>query len=199
MLRISIVWRSLLVAGLLAGSSCERSEGNKDATVQRARSADSAQPRGDQTMSIQITSTAFKPNTAIPTRFTGEGTDVSPPLSWTGVPASAQQLALVCDDPDAPSHEPWVHWVIYRIPASATGLAEGLPGTEHPTPGSDIAHGVNSWQRLGYGGPMPPVGHGLHHYHFRLYALDRSLDLKPGLSKSELLEAMEGHVLAEGS
>jgi Raf kinase inhibitor-like YbhB/YbcL family protein len=140
-------------------------------------------------MAIQIQSTAFAPNGTIPKQHTGEGRDVSPPLSWSGLPAGTKELALVCDDPDAPGREPWVHWVLYKLRADQKGLAAGE---------SAGVAGTNSWPTAGWRGPMPPPGHGVHHYHFRLYALDAELDAGPGLSKAKLLKAMEGHVLAQG-
>ncbi len=141
-------------------------------------------------MPIEITSPRFEPNTPIPRNYTGEGRDVSPPLSWTGLPGGSRELALICDDPDAPTPEPWVHWVLYKLAADTAGLAEGESGGG--------VEGLNSWSRIGYGGPMPPPGHGVHHYRFRLYALDAALDARAGLSKSRLLKAMEGHVLDHG-
>ena len=148
---------------------------------------------------MTITSTAFKDGQPIPTKYTGEGDDVSPPLAWTGVHDGARQLALICDDPDAPTDEPWVHWVIYGLPPEITGLPEGVPTTEIVEAPSAI-QGVNGWpgRVIGYNGPMPPPGHGVHHYHFTLYALDVALELAPGASKAELLAAMDGHILATG-
>jgi Raf kinase inhibitor-like YbhB/YbcL family protein len=141
-------------------------------------------------MAIQIQSPAFAPNGPIPKQHTGEGRDVSPPLSWTGLPAGTKELALICDDPDAPGREPWVHWVLYKLRPATTGLAAGESA-------GGVA-GTNSWATPGWRGPMPPPGHGVHHYHFRLYALDAELDAGAGLSKSKLLQAMAGHVLAQG-
>lgn len=139
---------------------------------------------------LTLTSAAFAAGAPIPQRFayTGEGENVSPPLAWSGVPAGAQELALICDDPDAPSSEPWVHWVLYGIPASASGLAEGETG--------GAVAGQNGWGEAGWGGPFPPPGHGVHHYHFKLYALDAPVGLAPGATKPALLQAIEGHVLA---
>ncbi|MFH1748266.1 MAG: YbhB/YbcL family Raf kinase inhibitor-like protein [Planctomycetota bacterium] len=141
-------------------------------------------------MKLVIQTTAFDAGKPIPRKYTGDGEDVSPPLTWTGVPAEAQELALICDDPDAPRPEPWVHWVIYKIPADTTGLPEGVP--------AGALQGPNSWPTTGYRGPAPPRGHGVHHYHFKLYALDSILDLPPGLTKDQLLQRMAGHIIAEG-
>jgi Raf kinase inhibitor-like YbhB/YbcL family protein len=152
-------------------------------------------------MTIEVRSTAFAADQPIPKKFTGEGQDVSPALSWSGVPAGTQELALICDDPDAPVKEPWVHWVIYKIPAAAKGLPEGVPQKERPPEPAGALQGKNSWdegENLGYRGPMPPPKHGVHHYHFTLYALDAKLTAEPGLTKNELLKKMEGHILAKG-
>lgn len=152
-------------------------------------------------MGIVMHTDAFRAGEAIPKKYTGEGADVSPPLDWRDVPPKTKELALICDDPDAPSPEPWVHWVIYKIPATAKGLPEGVPSK--PRLGSPLGalQGQNSWtdgRTTGYRGPMPPPGHGVHHYHYKLYALDTALDVEPGLDKDALLKAMSGHILAEG-
>lgn len=154
--------------------------------------------RGDIPMTIVIQSPAFGSNQAIPRRFTGDGTDISPELTWSGVPEAAKELALICDDPDAPRPEPWVHWVICKIPPSASGLPEDVAKTKTPGEPAGALQGKNSWGRIGYGGPAPPPGHGVHHYHFKLYALDATLSLAPGLDKDHLLAEMKGHVIAEG-
>lgn len=152
-------------------------------------------------MSIAVSSTAFQEGQRIPRKYTGEGTDVSPPLAWSGVPAGTEELVLICDDPDAPSPQPWVHWVIYKIPADAAGLPEGVAPEPRPAVPVGVLQGKNSWptgRTIGYRGPMPPPGHGTHHYHFTLYALNTKLDVPPGLSKSDLLRQIEGKVLATG-
>ena len=148
-------------------------------------------------MSITLQSAAFSEGAAIPRRFTGDGEDLSPPLSWEGLPAATRELAIVVDDPDAPTSEPWVHWVIYKLPATQEGLTEGVPPLPRPKSPLGSIQGRNSWNSLGYKGPAPPKGHGVHRYVFRLYALDRALDLPEGLDKTGLLKAIRGHVLAE--
>lgn len=150
-------------------------------------------------MTIKITSTAFADGERIPIKHTGEGADVSPPLAWSGTPEGTKEFALICDDPDAPTDEPWVHWVIYKIPANATGLPEGIPKTAR-VKGGQIFQGQNSWAKtsFGYKGPMPPQGHGDHHYHFTLYALDSKAVVEPGESKKQLLTEIKDHVLAQG-
>jgi Raf kinase inhibitor-like YbhB/YbcL family protein len=150
-------------------------------------------------MGMELFSSAFGPGSPIPRRYTGEGEDLSPPLQWKGVPEGTQELALICDDPDAPTPEPWVHWVIYKIPPNATGLPEGLPKTAQLSQPPGAMQGKNSWTSgptIGYRGPMPPPGHGVHHYHFTLYALDSPLNVQPGETKKNLLKKMEGHILA---
>jgi Raf kinase inhibitor-like YbhB/YbcL family protein len=148
-------------------------------------------------MPITLESPAFKNGEPIPRKHTGEGPDVSPELRFSGVPGETRELALICDDPDAPRAEPWVHWVIYGLPSGVKGLAEGVPAQarlEQPV----ALQGVNDFGRVGYGGPMPPPGHGRHRYYFRLYALGENLHLAPGLDKQKLLAAMGPHVIAQG-
>jgi Raf kinase inhibitor-like YbhB/YbcL family protein len=153
---------------------------------------------GDRKMSVTVRSQAFQEGHAIPKRHTEDGEDLSPPLSWSTVPPGTKELALIVDDPDAPSAEPWVHWLIYKIPAAAAELAEGIPPKESPPTPAGAVQGKNSWNTPGYRGPAPPRGHGTHHYHFKLYALDAALDLKPGLDKHDLMAAMSGHILGHG-
>lgn len=150
-------------------------------------------------MAFSLHSTAFQRGQPIPAKYTDDGDDVSPPLSWDAPPAGTRQLALVCDDPDAPSPEPWVHWVIYEIPADARELPEGMPTSERVSSPVTALQGGNSWtsgRTVGYRGPAPPRGHGVHHYHFKLYALGAEPDLQPGMTKAQLLQAIEPHVIA---
>ena len=149
-------------------------------------------------MALTIRSSAFANQARIPKRFTGDGEDVSPELSWSGVPAGAKELALICDDPDAPTPEPWVHWVIYKIPTTATALRENVPKTGSMPEPAGAMQGVNSWGAIGYRGPAPPRGHGVHHYHFKLYAVDTALNVAAGVDKKKLLSAMQGHIVAQG-
>ncbi len=146
---------------------------------------------------ITVRSKAFEPGEAIWPRHTGDGEDVSPALTWSGVPAAAKELALIMDDPDAPRPKPWVHWVIYKLPADAAGLPEAVAKNAEPPGPAGAVQGRNTWGRIGYGGPAPPKGR-VHHYHFKLYALDAPLDVKAGLDKQALLAAMSGHVIAQG-
>ena len=149
-------------------------------------------------MSITISSPAFSQNEPIPSRHSTEGEDVSPALAWSDVPENAKELALIMDDPDAPTPQPWVHWVIYKLPPTLTDLPEAIAETQTLAVPEGAVQGKNSWGTIAYRGPAPPPGHGVHHYHFKLYALDDELDLRPGLDKDQLLRKMEGHVIAEG-
>jgi len=144
-------------------------------------------------MDLKLTSTAFSEGGIIPKQYTCDGRDVSPPLSWSGVPATARTVVLICDDPDAPAGT-WVHWVLFNLPASTTDLPEHVPALK--TLPNGARQGTNDFRRIGYGGPCPPGG--THRYYFKLYALDLVLPLDAGSSKAQVLKAMEGHVLAEG-
>jgi Raf kinase inhibitor-like YbhB/YbcL family protein len=177
----------LCFAFVLLGAGCGGGE-NSAATDKKREPA----------MAITITSTAFAAKAAIPKKHTGEAEDTSPALDWSGVPNGTKELALICDDPDAPRAEPWVHWVIYGLPADAQGLPEGVPAQETLQEPQGARQGVNDFGKVGYGGPMPPPGHGTHHYHFKLYALDQALNLPPRQPKKKLLDAMKGHILAQG-
>jgi Raf kinase inhibitor-like YbhB/YbcL family protein len=140
-------------------------------------------------MTLALASSAFEQGAPIPKKHTGEGIDVSPPLTWTGIPSGTREFALICDDPDAPRPKPWVHWVIYGLPPSLPDLKEGHTGVG--------LEGPNDFGHTKYGGPMPPPGHGVHHYHFRLYALNALLKKAPGWTKERLLAEMKGHILEE--
>ncbi len=165
------------------------------AAVTLAPAACKQEPK-ETAMTFTLTSPAFASGDRIPKQYTGEGADASPPLEWTDPPEGAGSLALICDDPDAPVGT-WDHWLIWNIPADRRNLPEGIPTTETVADLGGACQGNNSWPKIGYGGPMPPPGHGVHHYHFALYALDQTLELAPGADKQALLAAMEGHILAE--
>jgi hypothetical protein len=140
--------------------------------------------------SISVSSQAFDNGGAIPARHTCTGADVSPPLSWTGVPAGAQSLALTVIDPDAPG-KPFVHWLVFNLPPATTKLAEGAD------PPASSVQGRNDFGSDGYRGPCPPPG-SPHHYHFKVYALDTMTALRGGASESSFQDAIKGHVLATG-
>lgn len=147
-------------------------------------------------MSLSITSPAFSEGADIPRVYTCEGDDVSPELRWSGVPEGTRSLALIVDDPDAPDPAApkmvFVHWVLYDLPPDATGLPRGVDSGSLP---AGTREGLNDWDRTGYGGPCPPIGE--HRYFFKLYALDQQIGPLDPPTKTSLLEAMDGHVLAE--
>lgn len=145
-------------------------------------------------MSIDLTSTGFKAGSTIPKQYTGDGADQSPPLLWSEPPSGSKSIALICDDPDAPRGT-WVHWVLFNVPAQTRELEEGVPTTESLPNGAK--QGRNDFGNIGYGGPAPPKGKA-HRYFFKLYALDATLNLAPGATKAQLVDAMKGHILAEG-
>jgi len=145
-------------------------------------------------MQLTVTSSAFCEGAMIPPDYTCDGRDESPALSWSGGPGGTKSYAVVADDPDAPAGT-WVHWVVYDIPPDVTQLAEGQGRGKNLDCGA--VAGVNDFRRHGYGGPCPPGG--THRYFFRVYAVDTLLGRSPGMSKKELLDLLEGHVLAEGA
>lgn len=149
---------------------------------------------------MKLSSTAFPPNGPIPVIHTGDGHDISPALSWDDAPDGTSEFALICDDPDAPCSEPWVHWVLFKIPAECRQLPEGMGNSSKTKLTGGLLQGRNSWpdgNTICYRGPEPPRGHGIHHYHFRLYALDKPVNLADGITKTELLKAINGHILKE--
>ena len=148
---------------------------------------------------MKLTSPAFNEGQKIPKQYTGDGNNLSPKLQWSDVPDGVKEFALIMEDPDAPRPQPWVHWVIYNIPANARELPEALPRERELAKQGGLKQGSNSMQlnNLGYLGPAPPPGHGRHRYFFKLYALDANLNLKDSLSKEQLLNAIKGHIVAE--
>jgi Raf kinase inhibitor-like YbhB/YbcL family protein len=156
---------------------------------------------GDTKMAIVVISSAFKEAGMIPPKYTCDGDNISPPLQWQQVPQGtarlsspkSKSLALICDDPDAPIGI-WVHWVMWNIPAEANGLPQSVPAGKDLPDGSK--QGVNSSRKQGYSGPCPPSG--THRYYFKVYAIDTMLDLPADSTKQVLLDAMKGHILAEG-
>jgi len=145
-------------------------------------------------MALKITSSVFEDGGEIPAKYTCQGTDVSPPLAFSGVPDGARSLVLIVDDPDAPDPKApkmtYVHWVLYDLPPDTKGFEEGAK-----TFSAGAQHGINDWKRTGYGGPCPPIGR--HRYFFKLYALDTELGNLDKPTKDAVLKAMQGHVLAE--
>lgn len=147
-------------------------------------------------MNMSLHSNAFEAGGKIPAMYTCDGKNISPPLSWSDVPAASKSLVLIVDDPDAPDpaapQRTWVHWVLYNIPVQCSGLTQGIHAQELP---DGTRQGSNDWQRSGYGGPCPPIGR--HRYFHKLYALDVSLPDLGVASKAQLLKLMQGHIIAE--
>lgn len=145
-------------------------------------------------MTFILASPAFAANGSIPSKYTCEGTDISPPLQWSGAPSDTKTYVLIVDDPDAPDpakpQRVYVHWVVYNIPASVTSLAENAAKTGLP---SGAMHGTNDWGKQAYGGPCPPIGR--HRYFFKLYALDTELTGLKNPTKAQLEKAMEEHLV----
>lgn len=144
-------------------------------------------------MTISVSSSAFEEGGMIPSKYTCDGQDISPPLKWEGIPEGTKSMALIADDPDAPMGT-WVHWVVWNIPPDVKELPESVSPDPQLPDGS--RQGITDFGRPGYGGPCPPSG--LHRYYFKICALDTILDLPNRAKKADLLKATEGHVLAKG-
>ena len=156
------------------------------------------------TAAMTLTSPTLKANEVVPIDHTADGKNLSPALMWSGAPANTKQFALIYDDPDVAFGTPpqtFVHWVVYKIPGTAKGLPAELPMDAVLTAPADIAgtiQGLSGFKRTGYRGPAPPPGKP-HHYTWTVYALDAELPLEPGLNRNQLLEAMKGHIIGQGS
>ena len=145
-------------------------------------------------MSLQVSTNAFAPGGIIPKKFACSGEDVSPGLAWTVAPSGTQSILLIVDDPDAPAGT-WTHWLVYDLPPAVHELPEGVPHTPDLKIGGH--QGKNDFGKTGYNGPCPPPGKP-HHYYFRVFALDRRLNLPAGAGRKAIDREMRGHVLAEG-
>jgi Raf kinase inhibitor-like YbhB/YbcL family protein len=189
---MSVVRRLFVTAAVVALALAVAGCGGEDSA--KDEEADMETPGAE--VVLTVASGAFGDGESIPRTYTCEGKDVSPPLSWEGVPQGAQSLVLIVDDPDAPDPEApqrtWVHWVLYNIPVDTTGLPEAVAPQDLP---AGTEEGLNDWQRTGYGGPCPPIGR--HRYFFKLYALDTKLTGLQKPTKAEVEAAMEGHIIAE--
>jgi Raf kinase inhibitor-like YbhB/YbcL family protein len=148
---------------------------------------------GGSVMALQLTSSVFAQGDTIPTTYTADGADISPPLAWSKAPFGTKSFVLIMDDPDAPRGT-WVHWVVYNLPATCSTLPEKVAKTLHLANGAQ--QGRSDFGDFGYGGPAPPRGNA-HRYFFTLYALDDSLQLGEGAQKAEVVAAMQGHILAK--
>lgn len=160
----------------------------------------SAAAQEREPVTFTVTSSAMATGEFMPRDFSPDGRNQSPPIQWSGLPAETRQIAVVCADFGAGNPPPWVHWIIYNIPASATGLPQGLPIDPTAPMPADLAgavHGKNGWGRENYRGPAPP-GLSIHHYNFEVYALDAELNLPPGLTREEMLVEIAPHVIGRG-
>jgi Raf kinase inhibitor-like YbhB/YbcL family protein len=172
-----------LFAGMLLISGCIQNENERNASTE---SPDTG--KGDENVDVQhikVFSSAFEPNRTIPRKYTCDGENINPPLEFEGIPEEAESLVLIVDDPDAPM-KPFTHWIVWNIEPIAKIEEDSIPGVE----------GINDFRKIGYGGPCPPSG--AHRYFFRVYALNRQLELKAGAGRKELESEMIGHFIAEG-
>ncbi|MCX6997879.1 MAG: YbhB/YbcL family Raf kinase inhibitor-like protein [Kiritimatiellaeota bacterium] len=149
----------------------------------------------DAMVGLTVLSAAFVMGAPIPPKYAGGGGNLSPPLAWSPAPAGTQSVAILCDDPDAPAGD-WVHWVLFNLPPDTVQLDEGVPAK--PALPNGAVQGLNDYGRHGYAGPWPPPGKP-HRYFFKVYALNTKLNLAATARKSDLLKAMQGHILAQGS
>jgi len=182
---------ALAILGCSRGSDAAKDSASASVAVTSTDSAES------YPVTLKITSSAFQPGALIPSQYTCEGKDVSPPLAWSGVPNNAKSLAMIVDDPDAPDpakpRRVYVHWVVYNIPAQVVSLPENASKSGLP---AGASQGKNDWDKAEYGGPCPPIGR--HRYFFKLYALDTILTgLKDG-TKADVERAMKGHIVDSG-
>jgi len=177
----------------LSGAACALALALTGLTASGGGKPAPASPPAKKQLAWNLTSKAFRNNGRIPVKHTGDGRDVSPELSWTAPAAGTAQLALICDDPDAPAGT-WTHWVLYGLPADRRSVPEGVPRTEVLPKLGGARQGRNSWGAIGYRGPSPPRGP-VHHYHFRLYALNARLTLRPRADRAAVEKAMKGHIV----
>lgn len=174
---------AFLLAGMLLTSGCVQNEGQRPASKEFPGTG-----KGNESMNIQsikVFSSAFESNGTIPKKYTCNGENINPPLEFQGIPEKAESLVLILEDPDAPM-KTFTHWIVWNIGPVAKIDEDSIPGIE----------GKNDFRKIGYGGPCPPSG--THRYYFRVYALDKQLELKEGASRKELENEMIGHIIAEG-
>ena len=182
---------------LIVAVACKREAPATSHTSSSTATSTAITDTGSETMALKVTSSGFQPNGSIPSQYTCEGKDISPPLAWSGAGGNTKSFALIVDDTDAPDpakpQRVYVHWVVYNLPASATGLAENASKTGLP---KGAVQGKNDWGKAEYGGPCPPIGR--HRYFFKLYALDTALTGLSSPTKTDLERAMKGHVVDSG-
>jgi Raf kinase inhibitor-like YbhB/YbcL family protein len=193
---LQIVFPVAVAAVVLVAMGCRSNPGRGGSTGGRV-TYDLPQARAAEEMTVR--SDAFASGQPIPDRYADYGGKTSPPLSWSGAPAGTASIAVLVEDPDAPGpNTPYVHWVLYNLPPQHTGLPEGVANRPRLDELGGALQGKNDHGTVGYFGPRPPPGHGTHHYHFQVFALDRALDLQPGATRQQLRDAVDGHVLGKG-
>lgn len=185
--------RLLMLVAILTLPSFACATSNKDIEPADPNSLVPPQVGLAPAATMKLTSSAFKEEQAIPRQYTCDGVNVSPPLEWSGVPRTAKTIAIIVDDPDAPAGI-FVHWVLYNLPAENVGFVENVPATDKLKAGG--FQGKNDFNKIGYGGPCPPLG--THRYFFKIYALDKELPLTAGATKADIEKAMQGRILAHG-
>ena len=176
----------ILISFVLCG--CKQEE----KTVPEKKEEQTVRPERKDTINMEIKSPAFENEGMIPSEYTCDGKNISPQIKWENIPDHTKSLALICDDPDAPAGD-WVHWVIFNIPPDVTELEENIPLSKELKNGA--VQGLNDFRKNGYGGPCPPSG--THRYYFKLFALDKMLAPDANAKKQDLLDAMQGHILAQ--
>jgi Raf kinase inhibitor-like YbhB/YbcL family protein len=165
---------------------------NKNPENTQVQSESQKQKKEERRAEMKLTSSAFEDGGIIPGKYTCDGDNISPPLTWSGIPEGTKCFAITCDDPDAPAGN-WIHWVIYNIPSNVSELKENIPVDKILN--DKTKQGLNDFGKTGYGGPCPPGG--THRYIFKIYAVNKNLDIKPEIKKSELLKEIDGNILAE--
>lgn len=182
----------LLMSFIVCSCNAQTEETGEGTTTHVLKQSDISKNQSDPMKTFSVGSPAFVQGAMIPRNYTCDGTDSSPELSWSDIPSGATSLAIVVEDPDAPSGL-WIHWVAYNIPSTRTGMPKGVPVGESIPEGG--RQGRNSWGNIGYRGPCPPPG--THRYFFRIFALDTMLDLQGEPTREQLLKAMSGHIVGQ--
>jgi Raf kinase inhibitor-like YbhB/YbcL family protein len=204
MIRPLFTLAMLLVVGCAkqTGVAPARVEANdakpQPASMKKERAVKLAMDEVDAPATLRVTSLSFSHNSPIPVTYSAYGEDASPPLTFGNVPEGTRSLVVIVDDPDAKEPKPFVHWVLWNVPAEVTNLRTAVPATGQVRQLMNAKQGPNSRGSTGYFGPKPPINDPPHHYHFQVFALDAMLPLEQGATKSQVIAAMKGRVLAKG-
>jgi Raf kinase inhibitor-like YbhB/YbcL family protein len=195
-MKLRLLTTCLLISFLSFGWIGCPSGGNQE--EEQTEKEQKGEQQGKKVPKIELSTPAFKNGKSIPEKFSCEGEDISPKLKWSKVPEKTKSFVLIVDDPDAPEIT-WVHWVLFDLPASARSLPRNITPDNLADDYPNAKHGTNNFDQLKYGGPCPPKGHGKHTYHFRLYAVDKKLELEEGVTKAKVRRAMKGHIVGIGT